>query len=140
MDITRKAEYAISILLELAQTGPDYVPSREVGKRQGIPQNLVPQLVSILSREGWIDALRGPRGGVRLAVDPATITLASVIEAIEGPIMVSRCLVQQGKSCPNQTKCPLRNVWAEAQRKVLEVLGDTSIADLVRAQRELAND
>lgn len=138
MDITKKAEYAISILLELAISPEgEFLPSREIGEKQNIPQNLVPQLVSILSKEGWIEAIRGPKGGIRLAVDPKTISLASVIESVEGPITVSRCLVQQGKSCPNQTKCPLRNVWARAQQQVLEVLGDTSVADLVVAQKEL---
>ncbi|MBO8126031.1 MAG: Rrf2 family transcriptional regulator [Firmicutes bacterium] len=138
MDITKKAEYAISILLELAQSkDKEFIPSREVGERQGVPANLIPQLVAILSKQGWIEAIRGPRGGIRLAVDPGTISLVSVIEAVEGPITVSRCLVQQGKSCPNQTGCPLRNVWARAQQKVVEVLGDTSIQDLVVAQQEL---
>ncbi len=138
LDITKKAEYAISLLLELALSPQeDFLASREVGERRSVPANLVPQLVSILSKAGWVEAVRGPKGGIRLSADPSQITLVAVIEAVEGPITVSRCLVQHGKTCPNQTHCPLKNVWAKAQRQVLEVLGDTSIADLVKAQREL---
>lgn len=134
MEITRKAEYAIRILSYLAakDTGEN-VPSALIAEEQEIPANLVPQLVAALTKRGWLTGTRGAGGGVRLAQDPEQITIKEVIEFIEGPIVISRCLVAP-EACSRRTVCPLNQVWARAQQAMLDVLGGTTIADLVKAK------
>ncbi|ABZ83608.1 transcriptional regulator, rrf2 family, putative [Heliomicrobium modesticaldum Ice1] len=137
MEITRKAEYAIAALLDLALLPPgESTLSKDIAKRQAIPSNFLPQIMAALSRHGWVDSTRGAGGGVRLAVEAETITLQAVIEVIEGPIAINRCLVGGG-SCPNQAGCPLHHVWARAQSAMLDVLAKTTIADLVTAKRAI---
>lgn len=138
MEVTRKAEYALSALVELATAPPgEYVASRVVAERQGIPPKLIPQLMATLARYGLVEGQRGLGGGVRLAVKPEEIKMARVIELIQGPVAVKRCLVAEGV-CTRMEGCPLRQVWARAQEAMLSVLGSTTIADLVEARRALA--
>lgn len=137
MLVTRKAEYAISALVDLAlHAGEGRVASRDIARRQGIPLSLVVQLLGPMRRAGWVEAVRGPGGGVRLTCDPSRISVREVIEMFEGPLGVTRCLVREGV-CENQPHCPLRGVWARAQARMLEVLDGTTIADLARARRAL---
>lgn len=137
MLVTRKAEYAIAALVDLAlQEGRERVPSREIARRQGIPVNLIVQLLGRMREAGWVEAARGPAGGVRLVRDPGEISLRQVIELFEGPVGITRCLVYEG-SCQNQPTCPLRGIWARAQARMLEVLDSTTIRDLAEARRVL---
>lgn len=137
MLVTRKAEYAISALVDLAlHAGQGRVTCREIARRQGIPASLVAQLLGPMRRAGWVEAVRGPGGGVRLARDPSGITVREVIEMFEGPVGVTRCLIREGV-CENQPHCPLRGVWARAQARMLEALDGTTIADLAEARRAL---
>lgn len=139
MSITRKAEYAIAVLVDLAsRPDSEYVLSRDIARRERIPLNYIPQIVAQLTRKGWVEGMRGSGGGVRLAVNPEEISVAQVVEEVEGPIALSKCLVSDG-FCEKLGACPLHQVWAKAQRQMVAVLAGTTIADLVKARRRLAD-
>lgn len=130
--ITTKAEYLLKILVDLAgQPGGEYVVSGEIAERQGIPPKYVPQLVALLSRKGWIASQRGAGGGVRLAVNPASITVRDVVELAQGPTLVKAC-VSPSATCHRKENCPLFPLWAKAQRELDDVMAGTTLADLVR--------
>ncbi|HOL17706.1 MAG TPA: Rrf2 family transcriptional regulator [Bacillota bacterium] len=135
--ITKKAEYAITTLTELAKLKPgEQITTREIARRRNIPINLIVQLVSTLRDAGWVASTRGPGGGIMLACNPDHISLRQVIELYDGPISITRCLLQDGP-CHNQVECSLRGVWAEAQEKMLEVLEGVTIKKLAEADRKL---
>lgn len=131
--ITKKAEYAIIILTELA-THPKgtVVTSKRIAEKRAIPANLVVQLLAVTREAGWTDGTRGPSGGIKLIVDPAKINMRQVIEAVDGQIGITRCLFSD-KPCHDKTHCSLRGVWSEAQEKMLSVLENVSIKDLADA-------
>jgi Rrf2 family protein len=134
--ITKKAEYAISTLAELANLEPGaQITTREIAQRRNIPANLIVQLVSSLREAGWVTSTRGPGGGITLARNPEEINLRQVIELYDGPIGITRCLLQDSP-CHNQVECSLRGVWAEAQSKMLEVLERVTIKELAGAGRK----
>ncbi len=126
--ITKKAEYAIIALTELAvQDRGSRITTAEIARRRGIPVNLIVQLISKLREAGLVNSARGPYGGVALVGEPARISLRNVIEIIDGPVSITRCLLQDR---PCRTDCILRGVWAEAQSKMLGVLEGVTIKDL----------
>ena len=85
MQLTRKAEYAIAAMVDLAYHRDEpYVLSRDVALREDIPPKLVAQIVSALGKAGWVKGTRGSQGGIRLVVDPAAVTAKDIIELIEG--------------------------------------------------------
>ncbi|MDK2882429.1 MAG: hypothetical protein PWQ41_96 [Bacillota bacterium] len=129
--IGNKSEYFLKVLIELARRqGDGYLTSREIAERQGIPPKYIPQIVAELSRAGWVETSRGPKGGIRLAVNPQGITVADVIDLAEGGFAIKSCLVS-ARPCPLTESCPLYPVWLEAQQAVSGILASYSIADLV---------
>lgn len=136
MEVTKKAEYAISALVELALHPDEYISSKEIANRQNIPPNFLPQIMATLGNKGWVEGVRGPGGGVKLLANPTKITVREIVETIEGPVAITRCLMGQG-GCSQQAVCPLHNVWDKAQKAMLEVLADTTLADVVEAKKTL---
>lgn len=120
----------MSALVELAQYPGEFISSKIIASRQEIPVNFLPQIIAQLGARGWVVGVRGPGGGVRLEVEPQTITLKDVIELIEGPIAISRCLSGE-LTCSREGSCPMHPVWEEAQAAFIEVLEKRTIADLV---------
>ncbi len=128
--ITKKAEYAIIILTELAShPSGTVVTSKEIARKRAIPANLVIQLLSVMKEENWTSGTRGPAGGIKLIIDPSEINMREVIEKIDGPIGITRCLFSDAP-CQDKTHCSLRGVWAKAQNNMLSVLEGVSIKDL----------
>lgn len=134
MTITKKAEYAIVSLVAMARRRDEgFISSQALASQAGVPPNLIAQTVSGLRRAGWVEAQRGPSGGVRLTHDPREISLRQVVELLDGPVGITRCLAGKGL-CDNSDSCQLRGIWAEAQSKMLEVLERVTIEDLAAAK------
>jgi Rrf2 family transcriptional regulator, iron-sulfur cluster assembly transcription factor len=131
--ITKKAEYAVIILTELASHPPGTtITSKEIAIRRSIPANLVVQLLAVLKDAGWTTGTRGPSGGIQLTEDPLAINLRQVVEAVDGPIGITRCLFSS-TPCREQAHCSLRGIWSRAQQEMLKVLEDATVKDLVEA-------
>ena len=128
--ISKKAEYACSALIGLASSGNGFVSSQQIAQEKSIPRNLISQLLAVMTKEGWVESVRGPKGGVRLYRDPESITLYDVIYLIDGPIGITRCLAEPS-TCPQRETCRLRVVWRKAQSNMLSVLHNTTIHDMV---------
>lgn len=128
--ITKKAEYAIIILAELAShPRGTIVTSKAIARKRSIPGNLVVQLLALLKEAGWTSGTRGPSGGIKLNVDPVSINLRQVIEKIDGPMGITRCLFN-ANPCQDKTHCSLRDIWSEAQLSMLSVLERVTIKQL----------
>ena len=133
MLISRKAEYAIIALMDMAALAEgSATTSKAIAERRNIPGNLIVQILSRLRKAGWVRSERGAGGGVCLIEEPSHINLRKVIEAFDGSFAVTRCLMND-KPCNQQLECPLRNVWCKAQNSMLEVLEGTTIRDLIES-------
>ncbi|MGI6632671.1 MAG: RrF2 family transcriptional regulator [Bacillota bacterium] len=129
--ITSKVEYLVLTLLDLAaHSNEGLVISREVAERQGVPAKYMPQIMSRLAKKGWVESVRGPKGGVRLAVDPASVTIQDVIDISDNPLLVKQCVGDDSR-CERMAECPLRHVWFEAQDQIERVMRKTTLADLM---------
>ncbi|MGE5578478.1 MAG: RrF2 family transcriptional regulator [Bacillota bacterium] len=129
--ITKRVEYMLLALLDLARSkGEGYVLSRDVASRQDIPAKYMPQIMAILTKKGWVDSARGAGGGVRLAVDPKSLSVQDVIEASGDPLLIKECALGVGK-CPKQDTCPLHGIWQRAQDSIDRTMRGTTIADLL---------
>jgi len=130
MQLTRQADYAIRALLHLSAAEPgNVVQTREIASSEGIPEKYLPTIMRTLARAGLVRTLRGNQGGVLLARGPEDINLLEVIEAIEEPIMLNRCLREEGE-CSRESFCPVHPVWDRIQQTLIDRLESTSFADL----------
>lgn len=130
MQLTRQADYAIRALLHLSGQEPgNIVQTREIAASQDIPEKYLPTIMRTLARAGLVRTLRGNQGGVLLARKPDKINLREVIEAIEEPIVLNRCLRDHGE-CSRDDLCPVYPVWTRIQESLVERLESTTFADL----------
>jgi len=127
--ITKKTEYAIKALWELAQNTDNLTTSREIAQRQAIPPKYLPQIIAALSQAGLLTSIRGYGGGLKLSRPAEEITLLHVIEAIQGKPNLFEC--QRGHSnCVHQPKCQLKSVYNKAQDALENVFSQTRLSDV----------
>lgn len=138
MRISTKGDYGLRALIELAhhfgETRP--VQSSEIASRQKIPESYLEQLLTILRKSGFIRSVRGPQGGHALIREPAGLRVTEVIEALEGSIMPVDCL-DEASACARNGGCAQSDMWADVRTAILEVLDNTTIAQLAERDRAL---
>lgn len=130
MQITKAAEYGVLGLTALARRPMgEVVMVDTLCAEEDIPNSFLGKILQSLSKAGIVKSARGSGGGFSLARPPAEITALEIIEAIEGPIALQRCL-DEDMGCEHSTGCALCGLLAEAQDRVKEVFNRTSLADL----------
>ncbi len=130
MHITREGDYAVRVVVALA-AAPEasIVRTEDLSETTGVPRPYLKKIVQALCRAHLVETRQGQGGGVWLRRDPATITLRQMIEAIEGPILVNRCLARAG-ACPRDNFCPVHPVWRRIQAVLVGELDAVSATDL----------
>jgi Rrf2 family transcriptional regulator, iron-sulfur cluster assembly transcription factor len=137
--INRGTDYATRTMLYVAgAVNGDTATTQEIAERQGISQVFLSKIVQRLVQAGLLRTYRGASGGVTLSQPPSDINLRQIIEAMEGPITLNRCLTGPGE-CFRENICPLHEVWLKAQEDLLTVLESTTLDRLVMRGKELAN-
>lgn len=132
MQITRQADYALRAVLYLARSDPQArVSTAEIAREERIPATFLAKIVSQLSAIGVLQAMRGARGGVRLARPANEITLLEIVEAIDGPITLNECVITP-EACSLTETCPLRPVWCEAHALLVDKLRQTTFDQLAQ--------
>lgn len=101
-----------------------------IADETGLPLPTVQKLVSRLSAAGLIESTRGSGGGFRLARPPATITLADIVEAIEGPIALTACVDSGRHDCCVEEGCRVKTHWNAVNGAVRGALAGVSLAHL----------
>jgi Rrf2 family protein len=130
MQIPRRVDYGLRAVIYLSGQDPERCCSiAEIAQQQGVPRNFLEKIIQDLMRSGLIKSKRGSCGGYTLARTPGAISFYDVIEALEGPVAVNACL-DQHLGCDQLPRCTMVGVWSEVQRRVTEVLTQTTIADL----------
>ncbi|MFQ5519908.1 MAG: RrF2 family transcriptional regulator [Candidatus Methylomirabilia bacterium] len=128
MRITLEADYAVRVMLELARRPEgELVPTDRLSRRTGVPRAYLTKIVQSMARAGLVRTRRGARGGVRLVRKPARVTLRQVIEAIDGPVYLNRCVVGPGE-CPRDRFCPVQPAWQRIQAKLMRELDAVTMA------------
>jgi Rrf2 family protein len=93
------------------------------------------KIASQLAAAGLVETTPGPRGGVCLARPASEITLLDVVEILDGPLFLNRCLVEP-HACPYDQTCPVHQVWVQAQATLTAQLRQTTFAQLAHQYRE----
>lgn len=145
MMFSTKAEYGVRVMVELARRagqsadgGESVVPLAEIAEHDGMPLAYLEHLVARLRKAGLIDSRRGSRGGYMLARPAAEITMAEVVEALEGSIAPIECISQSAdgsivcsrESDPNHV-CPTKLLWTRVRGSIVRTLRETTLADLL---------
>ncbi len=129
--IRRQTDYASRVVSHLAALGPGAnVQVKDIAERRLMPAPFVRRVVARLAAAGILRTTRGSGGGVRLARPAAAISLLDVVQAMEGGIVLNRC-VAEPRGCPLSESCPVLLAWTGATRRVEEALRRVTFADLL---------
>jgi len=129
MEITRRTDYAIRLLLELARSNEGPVSVRELAERQSVPYAFARTVQRDLVAAGFITTVRGAKGGAVLAVDPHDVTLLQIVSAMQGVPSVAVC-ASDPTWCALSGGCAVHRVWAGADAVLHEYLGNMTLAGL----------
>ena|SRR6266496_2792535 len=134
LKINRQTDYAVRVLLALAKRGEDArLSSADIQQEMLIPKAFMSRIVAQLSHAGLINTFPGRDGGLMLPHPASQITLRDVVEAFEGPILLSACLQVKGDDdCPFQANCPVRPKWGRVQIAMLREIASITFEDLVK--------
>jgi Rrf2 family protein len=140
MMFSTKAEYGIRVMVELArQPGEEPIPLAEIADRGGLPLAYLEHLVARLRKAGLVASRRGSRGGYMLARPAAEITMAEVVEALEGSIAPIECISEAADGsivCARESSldhvCPTKLLWTRVRFSIVSTLRETTLADLQR--------
>ena len=130
--LSKKADYALIAMKHLALRGDRVNGSssaREIAELYDIPVELMAKILQRLVRRGLLASQQGTRGGYQLGRLPTQISVADVIQAIDGPVTVTACSTEEGQ-CEQFSKCNVRDPLWRVREKILSALGECTIAEL----------
>jgi Rrf2 family protein len=128
--LSKKADYALMAMKHLAVRGNRGSSSaREIAELYDIPIELLAKVLQRLVRRGMLASQQGTRGGYQLARQPGLISVADVIQAIDGPVRVTACSDDQG-ACEQYAKCNVRDPLWRVRERILAALGECTVAEL----------
>src|SRR5262245_16337297 len=131
--LSKKADYALIAMKHLAVRGDQGAggssSAGEIAERNDIPIELMAKVLQRLVRRGLLASQQGTRGGYQLARVPTQISVADVIQAIDGPVTVTACTTEDGQ-CEQFAKCNVRDPLWRVRERILAALGECTIAEL----------
>lgn len=142
MEISRQADYAIRTIIYLANVPHgELVQTREIARSENIPEKYLPTIVRTMARTGLLRTLRGSHGGVSLARPASRITLRDVVEAIDGPVLLNRCLIRPGEcgGDGHEVLCSLHRFWERMVKEIEQEMDAVNFAELAAGVIRIPN-
>ena len=130
MKVSTRTRYGIRAILDLAEySGEGPLQLRVIAQHQDISIKYLEQLMAMLRSAGFVRSIRGARGGYLLAKPANDIRLADVFRCLEGPVVTADC-IESEDYCPRAADCVVKEVWAQAEQAIMNVLQSVTLQDL----------
>jgi Rrf2 family protein len=115
LGLSKAGDYAVRAAISLTAAFPNgrYRKIREIVEEMHLPRPYTPQILTLLVRAGLVEAKAGRDGGYRLTRDPREISLLEVVQAAEGDLVPTRCILR-GSTCNWENPCPVHGAWVNA--------------------------
>ena len=131
MRLTQFSDYALRTLLYLGATDEGVISVAEIARSYGISYHHLVKVAAMLAELGLVEAVRGRRGGLRLAKPPAEINIGWVVRRTEPDFHLVECFDATTDTCPITPACGLKHVLADAQQSFLATLDRVTLGDLL---------
>jgi len=128
--LSKKSDYALIALTYMAAPGQKpAVSAREMAERHDIPVELLAKVLQRLVRTGLLVSTQGTRGGYTLSRPPKSISVADVIQAIEGPLTVTACSTGNNE-CDQYSKCNIRDPLWQIRQRIVAALDTVTLSEM----------
>ena len=128
--MTKQADYAIVLMTRMASAPEQRFNATEIASAAGLPQPIVSKILKLLTRQELLASYRGAKGGYLLARSADQISIAQIIEAVEGPIGITECVDDTPGECSQEPICPVRSNWQRINEAVREALGEITLDEM----------
>ena len=136
MRISTKGRYALRLMLDVAASGgTGYVSLKDVAARQNISPKYLEQIAGLLAKAGLLRSGRGAQGGYRLAKEPESYTVGSILRLTEGDLAPVACLAGEENRCERCDECPTLDFWSGLYAVVNDYIDRFTLADLLAEQQ-----
>ncbi len=132
MNFSKTTSYAISVLSFMADHDNEKYSAKKLHELLEIPWPYLRQLLTNLSKSGFIYSSRGRNGGFQLLKPANQIILAEIIDQVEGLHVLNKCIMGF-TNCPFNHTCAMHEVWDETRKSILNILNNTTLNQLVEA-------
>lgn len=129
--VSRLADYASAVMACLARHAGEVLPAAQVGAETHLEAPTVSKLLKCLAQAGLVDSFRGAAGGYRLARPAKDISLAEIVEALDGPIGLTECSAGHA-GCERRAYCVVAGDWQNVGAAIDSALRGVSLADMLR--------
>ena len=131
MKLSTRTRYGLRAIIELAENGGEApLQTKVIAGSQDISVKYLEQLMTILRSAGFVRSIRGSKGGYMLAKSPNQIKISDVFDCLEGHVTTVEC-VEDKSFCKRAEDCVARQVWAQVQQAIKNVLQSITLQDLV---------
>ncbi len=136
MKITQETDYALRILIYLGEAGKGVkIDAKTISEAEGVTLRFTLKILRKLAQSKIVVSFRGVNGGYALDVEPSELNMKRVIEAIEGPIYINKCLYDENLcNLSRSTTCKLHYTFSEIQERVLKEFEDTTILNIIEGK------
>lgn len=135
MRISTKGRYALRLMLDLARNdNGQYIKIKEIAVRQGISEKYLEQIISVLSRAGFVKSVRGAQGGYRLSKSPKQYTAGMILRLTEGSLSPVACLDDEYNECDRADCCATLELYKRLDAAISSVIDSITLEDLVEIQ------
>ena len=136
--ISKMTDYAIMVMVELYASRGEVLNAHVLAERSHLELPTVSKVLKLLVKTGLVDSYRGAAGGYSLERDAQQVSVAEIIAAIEGPIAMTECSVEEGL-CSQEANCGLRGNWQRISVAIAEALENVSLAEMAQPAKPVAN-
>lgn len=133
MIVSTRGRYALRVLVEMAEHSSDErIPLKEISEKQGISQKYMESIMTLLSKNGFVDAIHGKGGGYMLNRKPEDYRIGDILRLTEGTLAPVACLEKNAEQCPKQNVCRTVGMWRKLDELIESYLDSVTIADLMK--------
>lgn len=138
MKLSTKGRYGVKAMFELALNhGGEPLSIKTIAEKQIISEYYLEQLFASLRKAGLIKSIRGAQGGYVLTREPSEITVADILNVLEGPIEISECISDDEASCSRMNYCATRLLWIKVSDSVNQVINSITLQDMINDYNEI---
>ena len=135
--LSRLTDYAVALLTRMAGDTRMIWAAPDLAEQSGLPLPTVSKILKQLAKKGILIAQRGAAGGYRLSQPASTMTIAAIVEAMDGPIAITDCADGNDHNCRVESLCPMSGNWNKVNQVIRDALNSLSLAEMADSARTM---
>ncbi|MCR4823428.1 MAG: Rrf2 family transcriptional regulator [Treponema sp.] len=133
MIVSTRGRYALRVLIDLAEHSQENrIPLKDIAERQEISQKYIEAIMTLLSKNGFVDGVHGKGGGYKLNRAPEEYKIGDILRLTEGTLAPVACLERGAEACPKKENCRTIGMWTKLDELIEGYLDSVSVRDLMK--------